>query len=110
MTDTATINTYVVYAVHPNGDTVSLQLIATSEQGAIARSRGTLFHQGRSVGWLHGYYHIAAIYAGERNNTDPYPEQDETVVEQWVEKQSDLTTADPEVVAWQHEHLGADYE
>jgi len=27
-----------------------------------------------------------------------------------VEKQSDLTTADPEVVAWQHEHLGADYE
>lgn len=82
------INTYVVYAVHPNGRVASTQLIATTPGAAVARTRGSLLHGQRDVGWLRGYFHVAAEYKGEVNNSDPYPEATDEAVAAWVAEQN----------------------
>lgn len=78
------LSTYVVYAVHPKGDFRSSQLIASTEEGAIARTRGTLVHGTGDIAWMRAYYHIAARYIGELNNQNPYPEATDEGVAAWL--------------------------
>lgn len=59
---TVTIQIYTVLAVHPaKGIAYDVELIATSEAAAIARTRGILFHRDRDVEWLHGQFTVTNI-------------------------------------------------
>lgn len=57
-----TLQRFVIYAEHPsNGHAYDVQLIATSERAAIARTRGTLMHRDRDCGWLVATYTVTSV-------------------------------------------------
>lgn len=63
--DTATISTYLILAEHPtNGTMLDVELIATSERAAIARTRGTLFHRDQDVAWMAGTFTVQSVTPG----------------------------------------------
>ena len=92
------LGTYVIYAMSTKAQVMSAQLIAASEEGAIARFRGTLTHgQPDPMSWLNGYYHVAAHYPGELNNQNPYPEATDNAVAAWVDS---IDPCGEEFAAW----------
>lgn len=64
---TVTLSTYVVYATHPadnRPEVTSLQVVASSREAAVMRTRMTMLHRTQDVAWMRGLFHVAAEQPG----------------------------------------------